>query len=510
MAFAVAAAKRQGMAGDRGNGVAASDLREVRASERLRAAPPRPLVVDLDHTLVRTDTLVESIVWILFHAPFRLFAVLAALPAGRAAFKAAVARAARLDCASLPYDEEILALIRDRRTAGGEVHLVTAAHESIAAGVAAHLGLFDRVIGTAGDDNVKGARKAARIAAAIAGPYAYIGDSRSDVPVWAAAEERLIVSRRPDFVARIGREGIVPAAVLARPGGGPRAWVSALRLHQWPKNAILLAPLALSQQIGNPRAALTALAAFLLFGLVASATYIVNDLADLAADRVHATKRHRAFAAGRLSPLDGLAAAAALMAAGLGLAFALHAGFGLYLAGYVGLTLLYSFRLKREPLVDVLVIGGLFSLRILAGMAVLDQPISLWLTSFTMMLFTGLAMAKRHAEVIRAARTGRALPGRDYEPGDAPITAAIGVGAGVASTLVMLLYMQFEASLTGLYVRTGPLFVMPVVLASWLMRIWSRAQRGNLHDDPVIFALKDGVSWGHAAAIAILWVAAAY
>lgn len=471
---------------------------------------PAPLVVDLDHTLVRTDTLVDSLVWILFHAPIRLFAVLAAMRRGRAAFKAAVAQAARLDCAALPYDADILALIRARKAADGEVHLVTAAHHSIAAGVADHLGLFGHVIGSAEADNVKGARKASRIAEAVDGPFAYIGDSIADVPIWVAAEEALIVSRRPNFVATIRRAGVAPGTVFDRPHGGVRAWISALRLHQWPKNAILLAPLALSQQIGHPHAALTALAAFLLFGLVASATYIVNDLADLADDRVHATKRHRAFASGRLSPIDGLLAAAALMLSGMGLAFVLHPAFGLYLSGYLGLTLLYSFRLKRLALADVLVIGGLFSLRILAGMAVLDQPISLWLTSFTMMLFTGLATAKRHAEVIRAAATGKPLPGRDYEPGDAPMTAAIGVGAGVSSVLVMLLYMQFEAAMTGLYPRTGPLFLMPVVLSSWLMRVWSRAHRGRLHDDPVIFALKDKTSWGHAAAIVLLWAAATW
>lgn len=480
------------------------------AESLTRPLRPSPLVVDLDHTLVRTDTLVESLVWILFHAPLQLFGVLRELPKGRAAFKTAVARVARLNCASLPYDEEILAMIRDRKAAGGEVHLITAAHHSIAAGVAAHLDLFGHVIGSADDDNFKGARKASRIAETVSGPYAYIGDSIADVPVWTASDESLIVSRKRNFVTTISRAGVSPGTVFDRPAGGARAWISALRIHQWPKNAILLAPLALSQQIGNLAAALTALAAFVLFGLVASATYIINDLADLADDRVHATKRNRAFAAGKLSPFSGLAMAAVLLCTGLGLALVLHATFGLFLACYVAVTLLYSFKLKRLPLVDVLVIGGLFSLRILAGMAVLDQPISLWLTSFTMMLFTGLAMAKRHAEVIRAAKHGRPLPGRDYEPGDAPMTAAIGVGAGVASTLVMLLYMQFEASMTGLYPRTGPLFLMPVVLASWLMRIWSKAHRGNLHDDPVIFALKDRVSWGHAAAIVALWVAATY
>ena len=473
-------------------------------------APPLPLVVDLDHSLIRSDSLVDSLVWIVFHAPFRLLAVLLRLVDGRAAFKAAVARVARPDLASLPYDEEILALIRDRRAAGGVVHLVTAANHAIAAGVADHLGLFAQVIGSADDENVKGAAKAARIAKAIHGPFGYVGDSRADIPVWAAAAEKFVVARRGDFVARIARHGIIADRVFDRPSGGVRAWISALRLHQWPKNAVLLTPLALSQQIGHPSAALTALAAFLLFGLVASATYIVNDLADLAADRAHPGKRHRAFAAGRLSPLDGLAVAAALLVSGLGLAFLLQAAFGLYLACYVGLTLAYSFRLKRLALVDVLVIGGLFSLRILAGMAVLEQPISLWLTSFTMMLFTSLATAKRHAEVIRATAHGRALPGRDYEPGDAPLTAAVGVGAAVSSILVMLLYMQFEAALTGLYPRTGPLFLMPIVLASWLMRIWSRAHRGRLHDDPVIFALKDKASWGHAAAIAALWVVATW
>lgn len=203
------------------------------------------------------------------------------------------------------------------------------------------------------------------------------------------------------------------------------------------------------------------------------------------------------------------AAAAALVLGGLAGGALLSLKFGLVVLTYIVVTLLYSMKLKREPLIDVMTIGGLFTIRVAAGMVLTAQPISLWLCSFSMVLFTSLAMAKRHAELIRSLRTGgKGARGRGYEPHDETITVAIGASAAVSAVLIMLLYMQFEAANTGLYHYVKALFLSPIVLASWLMRIWIRSHRGLLDEDPVVFALKDKVSWAHAAAVGLLWVAA--
>jgi 4-hydroxybenzoate polyprenyltransferase len=297
-----------------------------------------------------------------------------------------------------------------------------------------------------------------------------------------------------------------PAAPGARPRSRAGAWLSALRVHQWSKNGLILVPLILAHAYANPSQLAESLLACLAFSLVSSATYLVNDLFDLDADRAHATKRRRPIAAGEIAPGLAAAVASGLLFVGLAGAAALSRAFFGVAVIYVALTLLYSLRLKREPLIDVLTIGGLFTLRIVAGMVVIGQPVSLWLSSFTLVLFTSLATAKRHAELVRAASAATGVGGRAYLPADIPLTVAFGMASAMTAVVVMLLYMALEAAGTGLYRQLSPLFLIPLVLAAWLARIWIRAHRGALQDDPVIFALKDKASWLHAAAVAGLWL----
>lgn len=474
------------------------------------AGAPPPLVVDLDHTLVRSDTLVECLVRIAFSAPLSLARVAGRLLGGRAEFKAAAAREAALDCRALPYDEGVLELVHERRAAGGEVHLVTAADHTIAEAVASRLGVFDSWIGSEGGRNLKGREKARALARQFPDGFGYVGDCAADIPVWKAATEVVVARPARGLMRRLARHGLAVDRELHRPRPGARDWVRALRIHQWSKNALLFVPLLLAQQFMDANAGLEVLGAFLAFGCTASATYVLNDMSDLAADRAHPTKRRRPLASGLIGLPEAGAVAALLLTGGLSAAFLLDREFGLACLGYTAVTLLYSFKLKRVALFDVLVIGGLFGLRITAGMLILDQPLSMWLISFTAVLFTALAMVKRHSELIEAAGSGRGISGRDYLVSDAPLTAAVGVSASTASTLVMLLYMELEAVQTGLYREVGYLFLMPAVLASWLLRLWSRAHRGRLHDDPVIFALKDKVSWVHAGAVVLLWALAVF
>ena len=466
---------------------------------------PAPLVVDLDDTLVRTDTLLESLVVIGFRQPLRLAGVVLALRHGRAGFKRRVAEAARLDCAALPYDEAVLGAIAAHRAAGGAVHLVTAADQSVADGVAETLGVFDSATGSDGRRNLKAAAKAEHLAERFPDGFAYIGDSASDMPIWRRAGAAIVAGDKPQVERRLRREGLA-VTVLPRPAARARTWAKALRLHQWSKNALLFVPLLLGQEYGDIGLVLRVLAAFMLFGMAASATYLINDLSDLAADRMHRTKRFRALPAGLISIRIALPLAVVLLVAGLAGALLLHRQFGMAATTYVGLTLLYSFVLKRQALVDVAAIAGLFALRITAGMLVIDHPVSLWLVTFTLVLFLSLALAKRTAELVQAAQGGRgAVKGRGYLPGDEPLTLALGIASGVVSVVVMVLYMSMEAMPTGLYADNGPLLLIPAVLGLWILRIWLLAHRGTLDDDPVVFAIRDRVSWFHAAAIAALW-----
>lgn len=474
---------------------------------KARASLP-PLIVDLDNTLVRTDTLIESVLALATSKPLTFIRAIAALRRGRAGFKHYVAGHVTLDPAALPYNEDILAFLRERRAAGGRIYLVTAADRSIAEGVAAHLGLFDGVVATENGHNLKGAHKAAALAERFGEGFDYIGDSPADIPVWSEAREILLAEGSGAASRALARNNLVPDKRFPALRMGLRDWVKALRLHQWSKNTLLFLTVFLGQEYGDLDTVLHVFFGFLAFGVVASATYLINDLNDLAADRAHFGKRHRALASGRLPLATGIPLALLMLGGGMGAAFLLNPAFGLVVLGYLALTLSYSFILKAQPLLDVLAIGSLFTLRIYGGMALTGEASSLWLTSFAMVLFSSLALAKRHAELIRAAADGREVVGRGYRTTDAPLTVALGIATASISTVVMLLYLHFDVEHRQLYTSTEPLFFIPLVLSSWLMRIWVKAHRGELHDDPVVFALKDKISVAHAAMVGLCWLLA--
>lgn len=474
-----------------------------------RGSRPQPLAVDLDHTLARTDTLLEALLVLALHRPFALLKVMWALARGRAAFKAAVTRAAPCEDGHLVYDERILDFIRRRRAAGGEVYLITAADQHVADAVASRLGLFDGALGSDGVHNLKGPAKAAALCARFRQGFAYLGDSCADVAVWRRADEILLAGGGRKVRSRLAELGLAPSETFPRPAATLRDWLRALRLHQWSKNALVLIPLFLGQAFDDAVMVARTLLACLAFCVLASGTYLLNDLADLAADRAHPSKQRRPIAAGVIPLHHAIAAMVLLVFVGLVGAFVLQFAFGLIAAAYLITTATYSLKLKTQPLIDVMTIGGLFAGRIMAGTVIAEQPASLWLTSFTMILFTSLALAKRHAEVVRAAAAGRVIAGRGYLADDAPLTVSLGIASAMTSVLVMLLYMQLEAAETGLYAWVEPLMLVPAVLAAWLVRIWVRAHRGVLQDDPVTFALKDRVSWAHALLVAGLWAVAA-
>jgi len=296
-----------------------------------------------------------------------------------------------------------------------------------------------------------------------------------------------------------------PASIV----GQIRLWSRALRLHQWVKNVLLFVPLVIAREFDGVDARDVSLG-FLIFGVVASGTYLVNDLNDLAADRAHPTKRYRAIASGRIGRTTATVVSAILITGGLAASFWLMPAFGVCAVAYVALTLAYSLKLKSEPLFDVFTIGVLFLMRLVAGMLLIDNPISLWLSAFAFTLFMSLAMAKRHSELTVALReSGRMPKGRGYQPEDTELTRTFGIGSALIAFLIMVLYFQFQALSTGLYDDIQWLYVIPVAVFAWTLRIWLKAHRGLLRDDPIVFALKDRTSWFYAALIGAVWLIAA-
>ncbi len=454
------------------------------------------LVVDLDHTLIRTDLLVESGLSALALAPRSALGALAAAPvAGRAATKARLAGLARIDVAGLPYDDAVLARIAQARGAGERVALVSAADGRLVAAVAAHLGLFDEAHGSDGTLNLKGAAKAAFLVARYgAGGFAYIGDATADLAVWAAAGHAITVGAGPGL--RRAVDGLRPGAEHLAPRDGPAfgPLLRAMRPHQWLKNTLVVLPVLAAHDL-RPEVMVLAAVAFTAFSLCASGVYLLNDLFDLAADRAHPRKRRRPFASGAARVGHGLVAAPLLFVAALALALvAAPVGFAGVLAVYAAATFAYTLVLKRLLLIDIFTLAGLYTLRVIAGGVATGLTLSPWFLGFTAFLFLALAAMKRQTELEDLVRAGRtAAAGRAYRIEDLPIVTVMALAAGYLAVLVLALYVTTDG-VTRLYARPAFLLGICPVLLYWVTRLVILAHRGQMDDDPLLFALRDPVS----------------
>ena len=471
----------QGAAGlDEGDTAVGASLREP------------PLVVDLDGTLIRSDLLVESFLALLGADPLAALRALGALRRGKAAFKAALADAAVIDVATLPFDEDVLAMVRAARAEGREVHLASASDHRYVAAVAGHLGLFDGAEGSSGGRNLSGPEKAQALVQRFGERgFDYLGDAAADAAVWARARTGYVVAPSARLSRRLSRADLAPHVVGRRQGLRP--YLKAVRPHQWMKNLLVFAPL-LAGHAFSAGTMLSAVAAFVSFSLVASSVYLLNDLLDLRSDREHARKRLRPFASGRASPLRGALLAPALLMAGALLALALPWRFGAALAAYYALTVAYSFSLKRVMTVDVIALACLYGARLAAGGYATDVRLSPWLEALAVFLFLSLALVKRVGELADRIAAGRGDPaGRGYRLSDLSVLEAMAAASGYLAVLVLALYFNSPA-VGALYAKPHRLWLICVVVLYWVSRMLMKAHRAEMHDDPLVFAVHDRAS----------------
>jgi 4-hydroxybenzoate polyprenyltransferase/phosphoserine phosphatase len=466
-----------------------------------------PIVVDLDETLILTDTLDEQVARALFRNPLALLHALPSLMQGRAALKAALAGAVDLGEATLPLREDLVAWLREQAAAGREIHLCSAANQRIVAAVSARLGIFASATGS-DRENLKGRAKAAFLSARFPDGFVYAGDSSADLHVWRAARGIVLAGASASVARQAKALGKPVEAEFSSPALGLKDCLKAFRVHHWSKNALIFVPLVLGHAWSGEALLRTVLGLACLL-MLTSATYLINDLADLDADRRHWSKRNRAIASGRLPIRSALILAGSWLIFALLGAYALSTGFLMALAAYLALTLAYSFGLKRVPLLDTLIIGVLFTARLVMGIALLDQPYSEWLLTFSMFFFFSLAVAKRHTEIVRAgSEPGHSLASRGYRVEDGALTLVLGVSTAVASLLIMVLFIVEEVLRRTAYQNPKVLWGVPIALAIWVGRIWLLAHRGRMADDPVSFALRDAVSLALGLMVAALFLAA--
>lgn len=483
---------------------------DAQAHEAADAGQKTLLAVDLDGTLLLTDTLFEGLAEHFRRRPLWAFWQMLQLPFALAKVKARVQSRASLDMASLPANEEVVDYCRRERAAGRQVWLVSASDQGIVEEAAARFGVFDRAVGSDGKTNNKGHAKAAFLEKAAPQGFEYIGDSRADMKVWRKAKAASVVEGGPVSAAGVERAGINVAQKFQRPKRGIGAWRKALRLHQWSKNVLIFVPAIMAMQITNPATFLTLLIALPLLGMMASGTYILNDLVDLAADRGHPSKKRRPFASGRLKLWQGFVAAPLLILGGLAGGFLLSPAFGVTMVSYLVTTLAYSFLLKRAALVDTLTLSFLYTLRLVMGAVLAGVALSHWLMVFSMFLFVSLSLAKRHTEVLRRTAAGeRRIANRGYRAEDATITLGLGLATATATPLILVLYIMDYAVPSGVFSTPEALWIAPIALTMWMMRVWLLANRGQLDDDPVVFAFKDPQSLAIGGLLALAFGAAA-
>ena len=401
----------------------------------------RPLCVDLDGTLIRTDLLTEAVLSLLKWRPWTLLWLPIWLLRGKATLKNEIARRAAINPATLPYRVDVLEYLRAEHAGGRKLVLATAAAYLYATQIAAYLGLFSEVFATE-TVNLKGAHKAKRLTAAFGvHGFDYVGDSPADLPIVHCAQETLLVAPSAGLLRRANAVGRV---LKVFPGTAqPRATIlRTLRPHQWLKNLLVFVPPVADHQFGKQTWALAFLA-FLAFSLTASGLYVLNDLLDIDADRNHPRKKMRSLASGQMSLGSGILLAPLLVTAGFIIALGLSSVFIVTLTFYVVLTLGYSFLLKRLMILDVLVLAGLYTVRLLGGAAATRIPPSFWLLAFSIFFFLSLALIKRYAELVTLRQHGQVkATGRGYHVDDFPVLLGLGMASGYSATVVLALYLN--------------------------------------------------------------------
>jgi len=462
------------------------------------------LCVDLDRTLIETDILLESVLVLFRTQPWSIFLLPFWLLKGKAYLKTQLARMANIDVTILPYNEKVLEFVRAEKSEGKDIVLVTATNRKYADQVAQYLELFSEVIASDEEVNLKSTEKRKKLDLLYGKQgYDYIGDSSVDVVVWQGANRALLVgSKRKNSLFE--SDGVLFDKVFSNDSSNlynrVKVWCRAFRIHQWAKNLLIFVPLFLAHRVNVQESLIISVLAFFSFSLVASANYLINDLVDLEFDRKHPTKKKRPFASGELFIGYGIIAIPLLFLSSFFMFQFLPLQFVLLLVMYLFITVLYSLILKKLVLVDVIILAGLYTVRIIAGAFAINVDVTIWLISFSIFIFLSLALAKRYAEIkiIKdanpdAVNDGDYILGRGYRLGDLPILHSLGSSSGLLAVLVFALYIN-SPEIEVLYNVPEVLWLILPVLLFWISRIWLLTYRGVMHEDPVLFALHDKVS----------------
>jgi len=469
------------------------------------------IVVDLDGTLVLTDMLVENLFLFLRLHPLRIFEAIVWLFKGKAYFKRRLADAVVPDVSQLPYNKDLVAWLEQQRAEGVSLILATASDLRIASKVAEYLGIFDEVLGTESTNLSSSNKREALVQRFGERGYEYVGNSTADLAVWKSASAVHIANPERGVLATARKIGSVEMVFENRPPYF-RTLIKALRIHQWAKNLLLFVPLLASHRLMEVQLLWSGLLAFIAFGACASSAYLLNDLLDLPDDRQHPTKCNRPLAAGTLPILHALFLIPVLLFGAFVVAlWLLPIQFAGVLAAYYIVTIAYSLWLKRVVMLDVVTLAMLYTVRVVAGAAAMALLATFWILAFCVFIFLSLAFVKRYTELCDARQKGNTekASGRGYYPADFELLASLGGASGYISVLVLALYIN-EAASGSLYRSPEWMWAACPLLLLWLSRVWLLAHRGQMHDDPIVFALRDSVSRWIGVAFVLVFALATF
>lgn len=446
-----------------------------------------PLYVDLDGTFIKSDMLLESLFSAIKSSPWVIIFILPWLCKGRAFLKMRLSDLAQQDVLTIPTNPQTYQFLTQQKTAGRRIILATASNEKIAKAFVSAYPIFDDYIASNAIENLKGRHKLHKIQA-ITPEFSYMGNSIEDYVLFEHATESYLVAptraaKRKTFTFTKMFDQQEKSTILLL--------LKELRVYQWVKNLLIFVPLFVSNAYTDMSLVLACVVGFLAFSLLASATYVLNDLVDLDADRIHQHKKHRPLASGDLSIFDAVVTAVVLLFISAALALSASVEFSVVLLVYLALTLSYSLKLKRYFAMDVIALASLYTIRIFAGAAIMGIAISFWLLSFSMFVFLSLALIKRCAELVTLKNQAKEqVSGRDYGVEDLSILSSFGTSSSLLSVLMYCFYINND-SLTSAFQEPDILWLSIPALGYWLMRMWVKTIRGEMHDDPIVFSLMD-------------------
>lgn len=470
-----------------------SDSRPVSTSQRTH----RPLCVKLNGAVIRGDIFPEAVFQLLRQEPRTAYRLPRWLLGGKARLKEEVARRVELDIATLPYNEPFIEFLRGEKAKGRPLLLVTGTNWKNADRIARHLDLFDDVIASDGESNVTPPEKRRRLVSRFGEQgFDYAGTTKADVSIWSSAHSAIAVAPTRSAERAAARSGNL-TRVFPRTDEGFRQILRVMRPHQWLKNILVFVPVIAGHQLTDLTMLSRSFAAFVAFSLTASTAYVINDLFDASADRRHAVKRGRPFASGQLSSAVAPPLVLILLSgAALVMVFATPIEFVAVLLGYFTLTLAYSFKLKGAVLVDVVTLAALYTARVLAGSAATGIATSVWLLAFSMFLFFSLALVKRYAELatlVEREPGEERLRARSYRKGDLQLLQSMGTASGYVAVLVLALYIISD-DVRLEYDYPFMIWGLCPLLLYWISRVWIVVVRGELTDDPLVWAIGDQIS----------------